>query len=222
MNWTPDDLVVIVPILGREHRVAPTVESVSKTVPAARLLFIPDPDDDPVRSAISDAGAEEIPSPGNWAAKINLGISETEQSLIFTGADDLRFHEGWFEAATAKLSNPKIGVVGTNDLGNPRVKRGQHATHFLVTRAYAEWGTIDEPGKLLHEGYPHEYVDDELIATARARGAWAMALDSHVEHLHPAWGKADERAKTDPIYAKITERMAAGREIFLRRRRLWA
>ncbi|MGH3493349.1 MAG: hypothetical protein ACRDRL_19155, partial [Sciscionella sp.] len=34
-------------------------------------------------------------------------------------------------------------------------------------------------------------VDDEIVAAGRARGVWAMALGSIVEHLHPAWGKAD-------------------------------
>ena len=35
---------------------------------------------------------------------------ETDEPLIFQGADDLRFYPGWLEAAKAKLA-PGIGVV---------------------------------------------------------------------------------------------------------------
>ena len=125
---------------------------------------------------------------------------------------------GWLSAALARLA-PGIGVVGTNDLGSPRVMAGEHATHSLVTRSYAdEFGTIDEPGKVLHEGYVHEFVDDELVATARFRSAWAFAVDSHVEHLHPCWGKAP----MDRLYAGQSERIRAGRKLYDRRRHLWA
>jgi hypothetical protein len=44
---------------------------------------------------------------------------------------------------------------------------GRHSTHSLVTRDYVErFGTIDEAGVVLHEGYPHEFVDDEFVQTA--------------------------------------------------------
>jgi hypothetical protein len=103
-------------------------------------------------------------------------------------------------------------------MGNPRVKAGQHSTHSLVSRAYADrFGTIDEQGKILHEGYPHEYVDDELIGTAKRRRAWAFAQNSYVEHLHPLWGKAS----MDPLYANIQARTNAGTALFVKRRRLW-
>ena len=36
------------------------------------------------------------------------------------------------------------GVVGTNDLSSKRVMAGTHATHALITREYAELGTIDD------------------------------------------------------------------------------
>lgn len=157
------------------------------------------------------------PGPGDYARKMNHGVRVTTEPLLFLGADDIDFHPGWFEAACARLT-PGVGVVGTNDLGNPRVISGEHATHVLVTRAYVErHGTIDEPGKVCHEGYPHEFVDDELVATAKARGAWAFAADSIVEHLHPSWGKAP----TDPLYDGQRRRLVQGRRVFERRKRLW-
>lgn len=221
MGVSDRDLVVIVPMLGRPHRVGPLLESLRATVPGARVLFMLTPNDVQVDREVERLGGECLfvayTPVGDYARKINIGYRNTPQPLIFTGADDLLFHPGWFEAATARLADG-IGVVGTNDLGSARVMRGEHSTHSLITRAYAdEYGVIDQPGAILHEGYPHEYVDDELVGTARHRGAFAMALDSHVEHLHPNWGKT----RADPMYLQQQNRMRRGRPTYLRRRPLW-
>lgn len=211
-------LAILIPALRRPQNVEPLVRSIHETTPDPwRAVFICDPTDFPQQHAAYDAGCDVMLIPGNYAQKINAGVRVSDEPLIFLGADDLRFHPSWLEAATAKLTDG-IGVVGTNDLGNPRVIAGHHATHSLVTREYAERGTIDEPGKLLHEGYPHEFVDDEFIATARKRNAFAMAPDSIVEHLHPHWGKGP----TDALYEAHRQRMRAGARIFRRRRLLWA
>ena len=199
---------------------APVVESIRATSDAA-VLFVCSPRDTEVHHAVDAVGGEQLhvdgPFPGDYARKINAGISATFTPLIFTGADDLLFHPGWLDAATACFA-PGVGVVGTNDLGSFWVMAGDHATHSLVTRDYVtKFGTIDEPGKVLHEGYPHEWCDDELVATAKHRDAWAFAFDSHVEHLHPNWSKAP----MDRIYAQQCDRMRRGRRVFLRRQRLW-
>ncbi len=214
------DLVIIVPMLGRAHRVEPLLESIHATC-QARVLFAVSPGDTAVHQAIDRAGAQRVTvrrhAVGDYARKVNTGYRSTTEALIFTGADDLLFHPGWFEAATAQLT-AGIGVVGTNDLGSPRVMRGEHATHSLVTRDYVErFGTIDQPGLVLHEGYIHEFVDDELVGTAKSRGAWAFAADAHVEHLHPNWGKAP----TDPTYDAQRTRMRLGRSLYQRRQPLW-
>lgn len=219
--WSPSALVVLVPMLGRSHHVAPLLDSLNETTSGCRVLFLVSPNDLDVHAAIDNAGAERVivgrRPRGDYGRKINAGYRYTTEALIFTGASDLRFHPGWFEAATAKLVSG-IGVVGTNDLGNPLVLAGQHSTHFLVTRSYADTqGTIDGRGAVMAECYPHEYVDVEIIGTARLRGAYAMALDSHVEHLHPHWGKAP----TDPTYDAQAHRMAVGKRILQRRMRKW-
>lgn len=221
-DWKPTDLVVLVPMLGRPHHIAPLLESLDTTTPGARVLFCVSPDDREVHAAIDAVGKERITVKrlprGDYARKINTGYRASTEPLLFTGASDLRFHPGWFEAATAQLE-PDIGVVGTNDLGNPFVMRGEHATHFLVTRAYADHqGTVDGPGAVMTEVYPHEFVDNELIGTAKHRGAYAMALDSHVEHRHPHWCPD---VPTDAIYDAQPQRMTVGRKIFNRRVRLW-
>lgn len=214
------NVAVLVPVLRRPHRVRPLLASLGRATPRGRwtAYFICDPDDDEEMAAVA---AERPRRPmcvcrGNYAQKINHAARLTQEPLIFLGADDLHFHPGWLQAAAALLSDT-IGVVGTNDLANRRVIDGEHSTHSLVARWYANLGTIDEPGKLLHEGYPHEFVDDEFVATAKHRGAYAHAHDSLVEHLHPMVGKAP----MDDLYAAQHQRMRVGRRIYRRRRSMW-
>lgn len=217
-----DDVVILVPILHRAHRVVPLVESIRATC-TARVLFLVSPGDTAVHAAVDRVGEQRIVVAqyryGDYARKINVGVGATTEPLVFTAADDLHFEPGWLAAARAAMTDD-TGVVGTNDLGSPRVMSGEHATHFLFARWYIErHGTIDEPGKAMYEGYPHEYVDDEVVETARARGAYAFAPGSHVRHLHPDWCPDVPR---DALYAGQRRRMQMGRPMFHRRRRLWA
>jgi glycosyltransferase involved in cell wall biosynthesis len=210
------EVVIVAPVLRRPQNVQPLLDSVRETTPTGRVLFVSDPGDVEEQEAIRAAGADMLIVKGNYAKKINRAVEETDEPLIFQAADDLRFHPGWLEAAKAKLK-PGIGVVGTNDLSSKRVLAGTHATHSLITREYTKLGTIDDPTKVMHEGYPHEYVDDEFIETATMRGAFAPALDSVVEHMHPYAGKA----KNDELYSKAGRRMLIGRLIYKWRRRKW-
>lgn len=218
MASRPAEVAILVPVLRRPHRVTPLIDSIRGGTRRARIVLLPDPDDRAEREAIkADGRADQVvPLRGNYAQKINCGVRLTDEPYVFLGADDLDFHPGWFEAAYSQMSE-RVGVVGTNDLGSPRVMRGEHSTHCLVARWYAELGAIDEPDKLLHEGYLHEYVDDELVGTAKHRGAWTFAEDSHVEHLHPAWGKAEP----DALYRQQKRRMRKSRHHYLRRQELW-
>lgn len=216
-------VLIVVPVLNRPHRIVPLLESIEASTPEQhRTLFITSEGQPEEVEALDAAGAEHIELPqchgqGDYAKKVNFAYRMSDEPLIFLGADDLHFHPGWLPAALAKLTDG-IGVVGTNDLGSPRVVRGNHATHSLVTRTYADqFGTADQPGEILHEGYWHEYVDDEFVRTAKARKAWAFAPDSHVEHLHPSWNKAP----MDASYAMQRERMKQGSRLFRERRALW-
>ncbi len=211
------ELIIVAPVLRRPQNVKPLLDSVRQTTPGARVLFVSDPGDTEQQRAIAAEGAEVLIVKGNYAKKVNRAIAETEEPLIFQGADDIRFHPGWLEAAKARLK-PGIGVVGTNDLSSQRVMAGTHATHALITREYTKLGTIDDPTRTLHERYPHEYVDDEFIETAVKRGAFVSAPDSIVEHIHPHAGKAD----LDELYSKAGRRMLKGRLIYRWRRHKWA
>lgn len=216
-------VLIVVPVLNRPHRVGPLLESIEASTPEQhRTLFVTSEGYPEEVQALDAVGAEYIELPqrhgqGDYARKINFAYRTSDEPLIFLGADDIHFHPNWLSAATARLVDG-VGVVGTNDLGSPRVLRGNHATHSLVTRDYADrFGTVDQAGEILHEGYWHEYVDDEFVLTAKARKAWAFAGDSHVEHLHPSWNKAP----MDASYAMQRERMKQGGRVFQERRALW-
>ena len=155
---------------------------------------------------------------GDYARKINAGYDAVEAEWYFLGADDIRFHPYWFEVAMEVHKQTEACVIGTNDLGNPQVLQGQHATHSLVLLDYVEeCGTIDEPGKVLHEGYSHNFVDTEFVATAKWRDAWAFAVNSRVEHLHPDWRKG----QNDQVYALGKSGFANDQKYFEMRKRLW-
>lgn len=213
-------LRILVPVLNRPKNVQPLVDSIVATTAGAHILFICDEGDSAeleALDAVSNYAIEWISPGGNYAEKINAGIAATEEPLLFLGADDLKFWPGWLAESLAVMAKP-TGVVGTNDVCNPKVMAGEHATHFLITREYAECGQIDGAPGVLHEGYLHEFVDNELIATARARGAYAHAGRAVVEHLHPMAGKAN----MDELYAGMPARMKQGEALYKERSPLWA
>jgi len=210
------DLAVLVPVLGRPHRVPIVLASVRAATPEADVLFVCDPDDTTTQDAVALAGARMISPGGNYAHKINTAVRATTAPLLFLAADDLDFHPGWFERAAARL-NAQVHVVGVNDMCSRRVQSGTHATHFLVTREYALRPTIDGQQGPLCELYDHSFVDDELVATARYRRTIEFATDAIVQHLHPDNGLA----AWDATYEKGRARMREDRKLFRARSRLW-
>jgi len=187
-------VVVLVPVLSRPRNVSPLVESFRKSGTVGRLLFIANESDWDELAAIERAKSDLLVVPdalSTWPQKINEGYRCSSEPWMLLGADDIRFRPGWFEA-TSKLREHGFGVIGTNDLGNPAVLRGEHSTHPLIDRDYAdEMGTIDGPGEIVHCGYRHWCCDNEIVETAKARKAWAFCSSAVVEHCHPYWGKAE-------------------------------
>jgi hypothetical protein len=226
------ECVIIIPMLGRPHLVAPLVANIAAATPEDhRILFVASPRDRVVQDAVRETDADLLvmgrsPTEGDYARKINLGYAKSKEPFMFLGAIDLNFHPGWLTAARGCITEANcVHVVGTQDLGNPRVIKGQHATHSLVSREYVDsCGTIDDNWKVLHEEYPHEFVDDEFVATAKRRGVWKFCRESVVEHMHPHWRGADgaPKAETDVLYEAMPRRLQIGRRIFKRRSPLWA
>jgi hypothetical protein len=96
MYYTDHDLAIVIPMLGRPHRVAPLLQSIDETVPNARVLFmVSEGDNEVIRAIIANRKQfirVQYQTTGDYARKINLGIRATIQPFIFSGADDLKFH----------------------------------------------------------------------------------------------------------------------------------
>lgn len=185
-----NELAVLVPVLARPHRVKPLLDSVRDTTKDYRVLFVADPEDPEEIEAIREAGEWPLQRGGGYAYKINEAVAATTEPLVFLAADDLNFHPGWYDAAKHRIDSG-AHVVGVNDLIE-RPHRPGHATHFLMTREYAEEPNASGDRGPLCEGYRAWFCDDELIHTATRRGVYAYADDSHVEHLHPIADKAPD------------------------------
>lgn len=221
-------IAVLVPVLSRPHRVAPLLESFRKaTAPGdAALYFVAQRSDQEELDAIADAVGIESDKAvcratailvddidRSWARKINRGFEETSEPWMLLGADDLAFHTGWVDSVRGMLRT-HAGVIGTNDLGNSSTMSGRSSTHPFVRRSYATvFGTIDERGKILHEGYDHNFPDSELVETAKTRGLYAHARNCVIEHLHPLWGKG----QTDRIYQLGQRNWKADQALFMKR-----
>ena len=224
-------IAILVPVLARSARAAPLVESISSSSKLVdEIVFLCSPRDEAQIYAAARTGARCVEVPfelagGDYARKINFGLEVTTSPWIFQASDDLVFHPGWDEIALTFERREETGVIGTNDLGNPLVRTGRHSTHSLIRRSYVEeQGTIDQPGFALHEGYWHCWVDNELIETARARGAFVAARKSRVEHMHPIWPdrrRGGRKGQDDSTYRRGQARYHEDAELYRERRPLW-
>ena len=192
---------IIVPVLGRPQNAKPFMESLKASgAELAKVYAVVDHADVKTLAAWRMAGAQVIQyddgppdSPGGtFAAKVNLGYVCTDEPWLLLVGDDVRFKPGWLDHAQ-HAARDGAHVIGTNDLHNSRVTSGEHATHLMVRRAYVDerGASWDGPKVVCHEGYRHNFVDDEMVTVAKQRGVWAFAEYSKVEHLHPLWKNAE-------------------------------
>ena len=114
---------------------------------------------------------------------------------MFFGSDDVVHHPGWLTKAIEIMEGAEgAQVVVVNDLRNP------NGTQALVRTSYLPLAVFDDPMSAFHPGYQHNFADTEMFLTAQKRGVIYRAMDSHVEHLHPLHGGANQRA-WDKTYA---------------------
>lgn len=214
---------ILIPVLGRPTNAAKVTQSIHEhtKVPHTTIFLCSRDDHAQIEACRQTNAVTWLVDDDRYSKKINAGVKVDlggePSEFVFLGADDLEFHDGWDDAALHRYHETGKPVIGTNDLGNPTVIAGKHATHSLVHRSYLPRGTIDEPDKLLHEGYDHNFCDTEFIETAMSRDAFVFAFDSHVEHLHPFWKKGP----TDVIYKRGARHYHRDAALFRKRRRLW-
>jgi hypothetical protein len=213
-------IAILIPVLGRPHLIEPLLENIARETDVEhRVLFICSPGD-PATLVCQSTTAETIVTPwqpgrADFAKKINLGFTATSEEWLFQGATDLVFHPQW--ASRGLRAGVGAGVIGTNDLGNPSVMRGAHATHVLFSREYIDTygGTFDDSGVVFSEAYDHQFVDNEFVELARIRGQFRPCKVSVVEHLHPSW----EKAEMDDTYEKALRETRADMALFSQRMR---
>lgn len=208
---------VIVPtVKPRAHLIDDLAVSLRASTGLARLWFVVD---DEEHAALCPDWAETIIEPGSFPHKINHAYKHIpkEAPWIMVVGDDCRFQPKWLDHAqkVAQLYGAK--VIGTNDLTNHRVVAGDHATHWMIARDYideqgASW---DGPGVVAHEGYHHNFVDDEIVNVAKYRGVFQSALGSIVKHYHPIAG----RREADVIDEQNASTWKADQKLFLERMR---
>lgn len=190
-----EETAVIVPVLRRPQNAAPFMRSLRASTGLAKVYAVADEDDPETVEAWRQAGAEVIvDSVRTFARKVNLAFRRTTEPWLFITGDDVEFRPGWLDHAQHVGDKFRAQVVGTNDLGNPRVMAGEHATHLLIRRSYVDevGASFDGPGRVCHEGYRHWGPDTEIVEAAKKRGVWAMALGSLVPHNHPLWTGSTE------------------------------
>lgn len=209
---TPVD--VIIPVLHRPQNIGPLMDSLKATAPNATAWFVTEPDDAIVWAEVKNHGGKLLVHPGTFAEKVNYAYGQTDAEFMVLVGDDVRFRDGWLNQALHAAKSGK-SVIGTNDLGNPRVKRGDHAVHFMLRRSYVDdiGSSWDGPGVVAHEGYRHCFVDDEIITAAKQRDEWQPCLTSIVEHVHPYWGKGEH----DDVYKLGESSMKADQKLFRQR-----
>lgn len=194
---------VLLPVLGRPHRVEPLLENLlSSTDVSLNILFLTSKGDTGEIKAVRAAGAKQAsfdgpPAQGQYAKKINLGYRKTKNPFLFLGADDIFFQRGWAEEAL-RVAGERFSVISTNDRSNAMVMSGLLATHSLVRRSYMDdpGGSLEGPGSIYFEGYNHNFVDVELSVLARHRGVFAYARSAIVRHMHPLFNRSVPRDDT--------------------------
>lgn len=218
------ELVIVVPTYGRPQKLGPLIENIAATTPPVyTVLLVLDPEDVMSWEEVEAMqGFRDqllaLEHAGTLPEKVNAGIRSSVEPWIFVTADDVVFHEGWWEA-TAALRVDR-GLIGTNDLHNPATASGAYGTQLLFARWYVdEYGTVDELGAAFCEGYHHNCIDVEACETAQARGLYGHAPESIVEHLHFTTGLAP----IDETYRRGCMTDTDRDEALLRERRsLWS
>ncbi len=218
-------IVVLVPVLGRPQNAGPVAYSLRAASPRVRLVFICSLADEEQIAACRETRADVLladwePARGDFAKKIALGYQKTHEEWIFQGADDISFEKGWDVALMRCHEETSALVIGTDDGGNPAVKKGRHSTHTLISRAYCDdpGASFDGPGTVFSDAYDHQCTDSELVCLARTRGVWAFCREARVTHHHPLWPGGP------PMDATYEKGLAKGREdirLFGARHRDW-
>lgn len=133
-----------------------------------------------------------------YNTRINHMYRETQEPYLFTGSDDVIFEKGWLEGLMGGIGKG-YAVIGANDGYNPM------STNFLIKREYIEKqsGCLDTLNVIFYPKYQHNFVDVELLSTAKKRNQYVQVVNAKVTHHH--WRK--DPSKYDKTYQWADERV---------------
>lgn len=212
---TEPTVSILLPTLGRADRLEGLVANIAEATPAGRwqLIFALDQMDMESWDVLAEIDFTElmgqvgaVACDGTLPVKTNAAYRFSSAPLVLPTADDVVFHDGWLEKVIEAFEDVGVDgteqwfrwhVVGVNDLSP--MSNAEHSTMPVIRRAYIESKdyrgcSFEEPGKVFHEGYQHNFVETEVCRLARWRGVWKYEPDAVIEHLHPSWGKREEDA----------------------------
>jgi glycosyltransferase involved in cell wall biosynthesis len=197
---------VIVPtVKERSGNIRGLAASLKASTGLARLILVLDDEEHRDQLAEHVDVADSIITPGRFPVKVNAGYKASDAPWIQVVGDDVTFHPGWLDHQQWVADRYGAKVVGSNDLANPRVIAGEHATHWMIARDYIEdsGASWDGPGVVTHEGYKHWFCDDEIVVKAQSEGVFQMASGAVIEHHHPITGLVayDSVYKRNDVYA---------------------
>lgn len=210
---------IIVPVVGRPWAAAPFMASLGFE-PRVRVVAVTESADEASARAWLEQGATVlIGEARTFAEKVNAAYAAGSSEWLLLVGDDVRFTPGWLEAALAAADDTGH-VIGTNEPHSRRVRSGLHSCHPMIRRSYVDQvgASWDGPGVVCHEGYGHQFVDDEIVVAAKRREAWRFADDAVLEHLHPVHGMGVE----DDTYRRGRRTAIADRRLFMERRERYA
>lgn len=210
---------IIVPVVGRPWAAAPFMASLIGE-PRVRVLAVTERGDMASEDAWTAAAAHVARRDARtFAEKVNAAYRSTMAPWLLLVGDDVRFTPGWLDACLAAADDTGH-VIGTNEPTSRRVRTGLHSCHPMIRRSYVDTvgASWDGPGVVCHEGYGHQFVDDEIVLAAKQRGVWRFAADAVLEHLHPVHGFGED----DDTYRRGRRTAVADRRLFSERRQRYA
>jgi hypothetical protein len=194
-------MIIIVPSRGRPERAALMVKSAKTTArePTVRVVVAVDPDDeklDEYRRVISDLIV--LPERLGYSRSLNIvAYQEWDQhDILGAFGDDVIFQtRGWDHKVRKALATP--GIAFGDDLAH-------HEAH--PTAVWMSTSIAKALGWLALPDCHHQYVDNAWWEIGNALGLLRYLPDVVVEHMHPAYQKAE----LDDTYRSVYSMPQAG------------
>jgi hypothetical protein len=192
---------ILIPSLNRPQRLQATIEAIhaNTSEPHTIMFCVSDPESRDILDAagewyLDDSDVEDR----RYVTRMNKLVRYLDGAeTIFYGSDDVIHHPGWLTNAL-KVMETGPDVVVVNDLHNAR------GTQALMRRSYLSNAVFDAPGDAFHDGYLHNFADNEQHFTAYMHRTYERAMDSVVEHLHPIF-RASNSITWDETYTHAME-----------------